>query len=72
MLIECVDSSDDSSDSEFFIGSISNENSDNKVLVIDVENDNTNNDDDETSEIFSVSSEKLHSDGWNFFRIQQF
>ena len=63
--VECVDSSDDSSDSEFFIGSISIENSDNEVLVMDVENDNTNNYNDETSVVFSVSSEKLHSDSWN-------
>ena len=57
--VECVDSSDDSSDSQFFIGSICIENSDNEVLVIDVENDNTDNDNNETSEVFSVSSGKL-------------
>ena len=35
------------------------------MLVIDVENDNTNNDNDETSDVFSVNSQKLHSDNWN-------
>ena len=48
--VEYVDSSDESSDSEFFIGSISIENSDNEVLVLDVGNDNTD-DDDKASEV---------------------
>ena len=43
--VECVDSPDDSSDSEYFIGSNSIEKSDNEALVIDVKNDNTDNDD---------------------------
>ena len=59
--VECVNSSDDSSDSEFFIGSISIENSDNEVLVIDVENDNTDNDD-KTSEVPPQNSDACKSD----------
>ena len=62
--VECVDSPDDSSDSEYFIGSNSIEKSDNEALVIDVKNDNTDNDDkgsDVPPESYEIGSK--HDDG---------